>query len=98
MDKKLAIKDPASQFNNPNDVLEQKELTAEEKIAVLRQWDYDTREILVAEEENMSQDNTTPGTDYGNLLRQIHQCLLQLGDDSSDSDDNSSNGSQTKQG
>lgn len=48
-----AITNPAAVFRSPADVLADPDLTREEKIRVLRQWEYDARELEVAEEENM---------------------------------------------
>jgi hypothetical protein len=54
----FALTDPASTFNSPKNVLLNHDLSKEQKIEVLRRWDYDMREIEVAEEENMQgQDN-----------------------------------------
>jgi hypothetical protein len=41
-------------FGSPESLLANDELTREQKIAILRQWELDLREIMVAEEENMS--------------------------------------------
>lgn len=49
-----AIKDPAQVFNCPEDVVEHPSLSPEQKIQILRQWEYDARELEVAEEENMA--------------------------------------------
>jgi len=37
----------------PQQLLTRDELTSEQKIGILRQWEQDLRELLVAEEENM---------------------------------------------
>lgn len=57
MDKKLlqkACANPLAVFQSPNDVLLQASLSIEEKITILRRWEYDARELQVAEEENMA--------------------------------------------
>ena len=41
-------------FGSPESLLASDELTREQKIAILRQWELDLREIMVAEEENMA--------------------------------------------
>jgi hypothetical protein len=97
MDIDKALQDPGSHFSSPKQVLDNNQLSKDEKIALLRQWDYDTREILVAEEENMS-STATHKTDPGDLLGQIHHCLIELGVDSGDTGNEQDGGSQTKQG
>ncbi|QLH44017.1 MAG: hypothetical protein HWD59_05260 [Coxiellaceae bacterium] len=85
MDLKQALLDPASLFKSPNAVVESKDLSHEQKIQVLRRWEYDARELQVAEEENMI------GGGQSDLLRQILLALDALGVDHTD-------GSPTKQG
>jgi hypothetical protein len=49
-----AMLDPTSVYSTPEEVCEDPALTREQKISVLRQWEYDAREMAVAEEENMT--------------------------------------------
>jgi hypothetical protein len=44
----------ARDFGDPQSLLANDALTREQKIAVLRQWEVDLREIMVAEEESMT--------------------------------------------
>jgi hypothetical protein len=44
---------PAGAARTPNALLEREDLSRERKIAILRQWELDLRERMVAEEENM---------------------------------------------
>ncbi|WP_020677906.1 hypothetical protein [Geopsychrobacter electrodiphilus] len=53
MDFERAKNNPGSQFSRPLDLLTENALTREQKIAILRRWEYDARELAVAEEENM---------------------------------------------
>lgn len=53
IDFEAALLDPASVFAAPEDVLEAESLSREEKIEILRRWEYDASEIEVAEEEGM---------------------------------------------
>ena len=46
--------DPASFFATPEAVLQSKQFTKEQKIAILQSWAYDARELEVADEENMA--------------------------------------------
>lgn len=48
-----AMRDPTSVFACPDDVCDEKSLTRDQKIKILRRWEYDARELEVAEEENM---------------------------------------------
>jgi hypothetical protein len=66
------LTNPASAFSSPEAVLESDVLTPEQKIKVLRQWEYDARELEVAEEENM-------GGGPPDLLSQILSALVLLG-------------------
>ena len=59
MEGRLAIKidvakamlDPTMVFKEPRDVIANDELTRDEKIEILRRWEYDARQQEVAEEE-----------------------------------------------
>jgi hypothetical protein len=53
MNLEKAMLNPTSVFARPNDVLAEQTLTREQKIRVLRRWEYDARELEVADEENM---------------------------------------------
>jgi hypothetical protein len=48
-----ALTDPASVFKTPEEVLANDELTREQKIEILRRWEYDARELQVAEDEGL---------------------------------------------
>jgi hypothetical protein len=66
-----ALLDPATVFESPDEVLKSEELSREQKISILRQWEYDARELQVAEEENMIGTNS-------DILGQIMRALLQI--------------------
>ncbi len=53
-DLQTAIRDPASVFDDPEEVIKATALTSAEKIAILKSWAYDARELEVAEEEGMA--------------------------------------------
>lgn len=53
MDIKKALLDPTSIFTRPEDVLAEASLSREQKIEILRRWEYDARELEVADDENM---------------------------------------------
>ncbi len=65
------LRAPASAFATPEDVVAHPELTREQKIEILRLWEYDAAEEEVATEEGM------PGGD-GELLRRILLALDNL--------------------
>lgn len=67
----IAVRDPSCIFANPNEVLAHKHFSREEKIQILRSWEYDMRELEVAEEENM-------GGGEPDILDEIHAALLSL--------------------
>lgn len=45
--------DPSSVFASPDEVTDHQELTFEQKLEILRSWEYDAAEVAVAEEEGM---------------------------------------------
>ena len=81
-----ALLDPTSVFSEPEDVLQAKDLTREQKIEVLKRWEYDARELEVAADENMSDDSS-------DLLGRVLKSLDELGYDPDPDNDPS-----TKQG
>jgi hypothetical protein len=48
-----ALLDPGLIFKTPEALLANNELSREQKIEILRRWEYDVRELQVAEEESM---------------------------------------------
>jgi hypothetical protein len=53
VDFEKALVDPALIFKNPSEVLQNSELSRGQKIQILQRWEYDVRELQVAEEESM---------------------------------------------
>jgi hypothetical protein len=69
----FALTDPASTFTSPKNVLLNHELSKEQKIEVLRRWDYDMRDIEVAEEENMQgRENADNAEMHEQILAALH--------------------------
>lgn len=66
-----ALLDPGSVYASPEAVADDRNLTLEQKIAVLRSWEYDAAELAVAEEEGMR------GPENG-LLQRILLTLTRL--------------------
>lgn len=71
MNYQKALQSPTSVFMKPEHVLNQKGLNREQKIQILRRWEYDARELQVAEEENM-------GGGPPDQLQQVRRALNQL--------------------
>ena len=59
MDYEKALLNPAKEFVSPRDVIAEQSLTQDQKIQVLRRWEYDALELEVAEEENMGGDSSS---------------------------------------
>jgi len=72
VDLEAALRDPASAFAAPQDVASHPGLTREQKIEILRLWEYDAAEAEVATEEGMPGGN-------GDLLQRILLALDGLG-------------------
>jgi len=68
-----ALLDPGAVFSAPEDVLRHSGLSREQKIKILRRWEYDEAEIAVAEEEGMPDGKPL-------RLRQILLALEELTD------------------
>ena len=67
------MNDPSSVFEKPSDVLDNLELSAEQKIEILQQWKQDVMLRLVAEEENMPGD-----PENSDRLKAITDALIAL--------------------
>lgn len=68
-EKKL---NPSSAYNDPREVLNDKALSRDDKIAVLREWYYDALRLQESEAENMSGGEP-------DRLRSVSNALLELG-------------------
>ncbi|MEX1197098.1 MAG: hypothetical protein WEB57_04470 [Pseudohongiellaceae bacterium] len=65
--------DPAAAYDNPLQVVEDASLEQADKIHVLHRWEYDARQLAVAESEGMGKGNATV------VLDQVLQALEALG-------------------
>jgi len=70
MNIRQALLDPTSVFSRPEDILRERTLTREEKIELLRRWEYDARDLEVAAEENMTGG---PPSQLGAVQRALRQ-------------------------
>jgi len=50
-DLEKALLDPTMVYTDPSDVVADQSLTRDQQIEILRRWEYDARELEVAEEE-----------------------------------------------
>lgn len=69
-----AIADPSLRYPSPMAVLEADDLSREEKIAVLRNWELDAKRLLESADENMTDER---GRET-NQLPQIQKALRAL--------------------
>jgi hypothetical protein len=53
VDVEKALLDPGLVFKTPQELLANDELSRQQKIEILRRWEYDVRQLQVAEEESM---------------------------------------------
>jgi len=53
IDVEKALVDPGLVFKSPAELLANQDLSRQQKIEILRRWEYDVRELQVAEEESM---------------------------------------------
>ena len=57
-----ALLDARAVFKRPEDVVSAEGFTLEQKIEILRRWEYDAREIQVADDEGMTAPASQPQT------------------------------------
>ena len=53
MNIEQAMLDPTSVFASPEDIFYEQSLTRDQKINLLRRWEYDARELQVADEDHL---------------------------------------------
>ena len=73
-----ALTDVAKVYADPNDIIGAEDLSQQQKVKLLRQWEFDLRENLVASEENMTAENTPEGHS-AELLRGVRKALISIG-------------------
>lgn len=69
MDSKNLLSNPSENYAKPEDILHDESLTKKQKIELLRRWEYDARELEVAEEENMAGG---PLSQLSDVLKALH--------------------------
>jgi hypothetical protein len=73
MSREESLINPTDVYSEPNEVLQDASLTRQQKMKILKQWEYDARELEVAEEENM--EGNAPS-----LLREVLMAIVKLDD------------------
>jgi hypothetical protein len=58
IDVEKALLNPAAIFKTPQQVIDTKDLSRDQKIEVLRRWEYDVREIQVLDDESTTAKET----------------------------------------
>lgn len=71
----LANGDVSKVFKAPQDIVNAVDVPTDKKIELLRDWEMDLREVLVASEEGMTRN----ASDAGEVLRQVRLSLDKLG-------------------
>jgi hypothetical protein len=49
-----ALLNPNSVFKTPEEILNRNDFSRQQKVEILRRWEYDVRQLQVAEEESMA--------------------------------------------
>lgn len=70
-DLEKALLNPAMVFKTPQEVVDSGDLSREQKIEILRRWEYDLRELQVADEESMTAPKPEPVT-LDIVLKALH--------------------------
>ena len=70
-------KDIAGNFVAPAAILANSDLDAAQKAALLKQWEFDLRQLMVASEENMTDQTAKPGKS-AELLRDVRKAIATL--------------------
>jgi hypothetical protein len=60
IDLKKALINPSAIFKDPQEIVETSDLSREQKIELLRRWEYDARALAVADEEGMAPADPQP--------------------------------------
>ncbi len=76
-----ALADVSKVYDHPMRIVDDRDLAASRKIELLKQWEYDLRQLQVASEESMTGDGRPGQT--AELLRTVHRALAILGADAS---------------
>ena len=67
-------KDIPGHFGNPDGIAADMDLDFDQKAALLKQWEFDLRQMMVASEENMT-DETAKQGQVAEMLRNVRRIL-----------------------
>ena len=62
VDVKKALLNPSAVFERPEEIVQSNELSRDQKIEILGRWEYDVRQLQVADEESMTAPRPEPVT------------------------------------
>jgi hypothetical protein len=71
-------KDIPGNFLSPTAILSNSDLDAEQKCHLLKQWEFDLRQLMVASEENMTDQAAPIPGKSAELLRHVRKALSSL--------------------
>ena len=71
--------DVAKYFKRPADIVDDGDLTKQQKCKLLQQWDYDLQLLLTASEENMTGGGTNATAATADTLTELRNALKDLG-------------------
>jgi hypothetical protein len=74
IDLEKALLDPAGTFNQPDDIVRDRDLSRRDKLRLLTEWERGARELAVAEDEGM-----TGGEE--SMLNRVRRAIAALGAD-----------------
>jgi hypothetical protein len=60
VDVKKALLNPSAVFKQPEEIVQSQDLTRDQKVEVLSRWEYDIRQLQVADEESMTAARPEP--------------------------------------
>jgi len=70
-------KDIPGHFGTPDNIITDHNLDAAQKLKLLKQWEFDLRQLLVATEENMAGAEARPGKS-AELLQKVRRALVSI--------------------
>lgn len=70
-------KDIPGHFKTPENIITDKNLDGAQKLKLLKQWEFDLRQLLVATEENMPGAEAKPGKS-AELLQKVRRALVSI--------------------
>lgn len=70
---KQILLDPTMFYKKPDEVLSDNSLSKEQKLEVLKRWEYDAKELEVADDENMAASNNG-----ANILDEVLEAIKKL--------------------